>query len=142
MATDASGSRVKSTGNVAEPHDVVIVKATGDATRAAVETCDWLVVQALERTSRAVIDLTDADGVDPRAVPLLVARRRMLASRRGELAVAARRPHVAQVIRAASGGELTVLPDVAQALRWVRGELGGVVAAVPHAAARARPDGR
>lgn len=126
--THASGKAGKS--------EVAVVRAVGDVDRACVESCDWLLAQAGADLKHAVIDLSDATGIDYRAAPLLVPRRRVLRARGGELAIAASSRQVRDVIRASTGAELQVFPTVADAVAWVKG--AAAVAAAPARAGRTR----
>ena len=96
--------------------------------------------QVLSENLSGVPHLTGADRVDPRAVVVLVARRRVLYASHGDLAVAASRPEMRQVLKAAAGGELPVFASVGEALQWVR---GGAAATTARAGMRlARMAGR
>lgn len=100
---------------------VAIVSAEGDASRHALESCDWVLSQEGPSLRLAVLDLTRAHSVDPRTAPLLVARRRVLAARKGAYAVAVAREDLRQQLRASSGGELAVFTSVDEAVAYVKG---------------------
>lgn len=112
---------------------VAVVRAVGDVDRACLESCDWLLTQSGADLRYAVVDLSDATGIDYRAAPLLVPRRRVLRSRGGELAVAASSRQVRDVIRASTGAELQVFPTVADAVAWVKGGGDGAATATARA---------
>ncbi len=108
--------------------DVAVVRLCGSVDRAGLEAGDWLITQAQARG--AVVDLMEAEHIDYEAAPILVARRRVLKARGGELAVAAGRQVVRHILRAAVGIELQIFPTVPEALAFVRGGPGGDGAAV------------
>jgi anti-anti-sigma factor len=101
---------------------LAIVKAEGNVDRAGIEACDYLITRAGQDTKGAVVDLTQATHVDYRATVILVARRRVLKARGGELAIAAGSRSVRDIIRASAGSELQVFPTVDEALAYVRGD--------------------
>lgn len=118
---------------------IAVVKAEGKVDRAGLEACDYLITRAGPDTKLAVVDLSNAETVDYRAVTILVARRRVLKAKGGELAVAASRREVRDVIRATAGGELQLFPTVAEAVSYLHGDEQLVVAG---AAAAKRPKPR
>lgn len=101
---------------------LAVVRAEGDVDRAGIEACDYLITRAGPDLQGAVVDLTNATHVDYRAAVILVARRRVLKARGGELAIAAHKRDVRDILRASSGGELQLFPTVDEALAFVRGD--------------------
>lgn len=119
------------------PDRLAVVRAEGVVDRAGLEACDYLITQAGPDIRGAVVDLSQATHVDYRATVILVARRRVLKAKGGELAVAAGRREVRDILRASTGAELQVFPTVEEALAYVRGD-GDVVTGAAPAAVRAR----
>ena len=107
---------------------LAIVRAEGNVDRSGIEACDYLITRAGPDLQGAVVDLSNASHVDYRATVILVARRRVLKARGGELAIAAGKRDVRDIIRASGGSELQIFPTVDEALAFVRGE-GDVVTA-------------
>lgn len=100
---------------------LAVVRAEGNVDRAGIEALDYLIMRAGD-VRGAVVDLSHATHVDYRATSILVARRRQLKARGGELAVAAGRREVRDVLRASGGGDVTVFVTVDEALAFVRGD--------------------
>ena len=117
---------------------LAVVKAEGVVDRAGIEACDYLITRAGPDTKGAVVDLTQATHVDYRATVILVARRRVLKAKGGELAVAAGSRSVRDIIRASAGSELQVFPTVDEALSYVRGDGEVAVVAAKKSVERAR----
>lgn len=111
----------------AEPDRVAIVHAEGVVDRSGIEACDYLIARATDATG-AVVDLTQATHVDYRAASVLVARRRQLKAKGGELAIAAGRREVRDILRASAGAELQVFVSLEEATAFVRGEADVVTA--------------
>jgi anti-anti-sigma regulatory factor len=109
-------------GNRDASREVATVSVVGDVDRAGLESCDYLLSKAGESISGAVIDLSGATHVDYRATAILVARRRVFKARGGELAVAAGRTDIRNIVRASAGAEIPVFATVGEALAYVRGE--------------------
>ena len=107
---------------------VATVRAVGVVDRPGIEACDYLLSKAGEQASGAVVDLSQATHFDYRATTILVARRRVFKARGGELAVAAGRADVRNILRASAGSEIPVFATVDEAVAFVRGE-GDVVTA-------------
>lgn len=105
----------------AEP--VAVVRAEGEVDRAGLEACDYVLSGVSGRT--AVVDLSQATYVDFKAVGILVARRRVLKAKGGELAIAAGAEKVRHMLRVSAGNDVQVFPTVDEATAYVRGE--GVV---------------
>jgi len=108
--------------------NVALVRADGEVDRAGIEACDYLLSKAGEETTGAVVDFSRATHVDYRATPLLVARRRVFKARGGELAVAAGRADVRNILRASAGAEIPVFSTLEEAVAYVRGEADVVAA--------------
>jgi anti-anti-sigma factor len=124
----AVAGRGKSKTGVPEP--VATVEAKGEVDRAGIEACDYLLSQAADQVMNAVLDLSDATYFDYRAAPILVARRRFLKARGGELAIAAGRAEVRNILRAVAGSEIPVFVTMEEAMAYVRGEADLVGATV------------
>lgn len=116
---------------------LAIVRAEGNVDRSGIEACDYLITRAGPDIQGAVVDLSQASHVDYRATVILVARRRVLKARGGELAIAAGKRDVRDIIRTSSGNELQIFPTVDEAISFVRGE-GDVVTAGAKATKTAR----
>lgn len=101
---------------------VATVEAKGEVDREAIAACDFLLAQAVDHAKNAVLDLSDATYVDYKAAPLLVARRRVLKARGGELAVVAGKAEVRNILRAAAGAEIPVFVTLEEAMSYVKGE--------------------
>jgi anti-anti-sigma regulatory factor len=117
---------------------VAIVCAEGEIDRAGIEACDFMLSKASEETTGAVIDLSRATHVDYRATTLLVARRRVFKARGGELAVAAGRAEVRNILRASAGAEIPVFSTLDEAIAYVRGEADVVTSSAGKLAKRPR----
>lgn len=119
----ASAPQMKVNGRVA------IVRVDGIVERDAIEACDYMLWRAGDDITGAIVDLSLASHIDYRAAVVLVARRRVLKARGGELAVVAARSDVRLIIRAAAASEIPVFPTKEEALAYVQGEPGSVVTA-------------
>lgn len=107
---------------IAAPDDIATVDAKGDVGRDGIEACDFALSLMGDHVMNAIVDLTEATHVDYRAAPILVARRRVLKARGGELVIAAGRAEVRNILRATAGSEIPVFVTMEEAKAYVRGE--------------------
>jgi len=91
------------------------VAVRGELDRDALWAIDYTIGRASLEAGRIVLDLCEVTHLDYAGVPELVARRRELRARGGELVVAVRNPYLANILKAAGGAELPVCrtPDEA-----------------------------
>jgi anti-anti-sigma factor len=91
------------------------VAVRGELDRDAVWAIDYTIGRASIEAGRIVLDLREVTHLDYAGVHELVARRRELRARGGELVVAVRNPYVANILRASGGAELLLCrsPDEA-----------------------------
>jgi anti-anti-sigma factor len=82
------------------------VAVRGDLDREALWAIDYTIERAALEAGRIVLDLREVSHLDYAGVPELLARRRALRARGGDLVVAVRNPYVANILKAASGAEL------------------------------------
>lgn len=94
---------------------VAIVGVRGDLDREAIDAIDFTISRASAEAGRIVLDLTEVGHLDYAGVGVLVSRRRGLQERGGDLLVAVRSPYVANILRAAGGGDLLLCRSVAEA---------------------------
>src|SRR6266852_2919789 len=90
------------------------VAVRGELDRDALWAIDYTIGRASLEAGRIVLDLREVTHLDYAGVPELVARRRELRARGGELVVV-RNPYVANILKAAGGADLLVCrtPDEA-----------------------------
>jgi len=91
------------------------VAVRGELDRDALWAIDYTIGRASVEAGRIVLDLREVTHLDYAGVQELVARRRELRARGGELVVAVRNPYVANILRASGGAELLLCrtPDEA-----------------------------
>ncbi|TMB04984.1 MAG: STAS domain-containing protein [Deltaproteobacteria bacterium] len=91
------------------------VAVRGELDRDALWAIDYTIGRASIEAGRIVLDLREVTHLDYAGVPELVARRRELRARGGELVVAVRNPYVANILKASGGAELVLCrtPDEA-----------------------------
>ena len=91
------------------------VAVRGELDREALWAIDYTIERASLEAGRIVLDLREVTHLDYAGVPELVARRRELRARGGELVVAVRNPYVANILKASGGAELVLCrtPDEA-----------------------------
>jgi anti-anti-sigma factor len=91
------------------------VAVRGELDRDALWAIDYTIERASAEAGRIVLDLREVTHLDYTGVPELVARRRQLRARGGELVVAVRNPYVANILKASGGTELVLCraPDEA-----------------------------
>src|SRR5712664_2117761 len=95
--------------------NLATVAVRGDLDREAIWAIDYTIGRASVEAGRIVLDLREVTHLDYAGVQELVARRRELRARGGELVVAVRNPYVANILRASGGAELLLCrtPDEA-----------------------------
>jgi len=91
------------------------VAVRGELDRDALWAIDYTIGRASIEAGRIVLDLREVTHLDYAGVHELVARRRELRARGGELAVAVRNPYVTNILKASGGAELLLCrtPDEA-----------------------------
>ncbi len=104
--------------------NVATVSVRGDLDREALWAIDYTIGRAAAEAGRIVLDLRDVSHLDYGGVPELVARRKELLARGGDLLIAVRNPYVANILKAAGGAELVLFRSVEEAT-------GAVLAAGP-----------
>ena len=105
--------------------NVATVAVRGELDREAIWAIDYTVARAAAEAGRIVLDLREVTHLDYSGVPELVARRRELLKRGGDLLIAVGNPYVTNILKATGGSELVLLRSVEEA-------------AAPVAVARAR----
>ena len=76
---------------------------------------DYAVGRAAAEAGRIILDLREVTHLDYAGVPELVARRRELLARGGDLLIAVRNPYVSNILKAAGGAELVLFRSVEEA---------------------------
>lgn len=84
------------------------VAVRGELDRDALWAIDYTIGRASIEAGRIVLDLREVTHLDYAGVPELIARRRELRARGGELVVAVRNPYVVNILKASGGGELVL----------------------------------
>ncbi|HET9753752.1 MAG TPA: STAS domain-containing protein [Myxococcales bacterium] len=95
--------------------NVATVSVRGDLDRDALWAIDYTIGRAAIEAGRIVLDLREVTHLDYGGVPELVARRKELLSRGGDLLIAVRNPYVANILRAAGGAELVLFRSAEEA---------------------------
>ena len=95
---------------------VATVAVRGELDREALWGVDYSVGRAAAEAGRIVLDLREVSHVDFSGVPQLVARRRELLARGGDLLIAVRNPYIAKILKAAGGPDLVLLRSVEEGL--------------------------
>lgn len=114
---------------------VAVVTVKGDLDRDALWAIDFTLARASVDAGRIVLDLLAVTHLDYAGVGDLVARRRELNGRGGELSIAVRNPYVANILRATGGADLSLCHSVEEAS-------GQVVTAGRQASVHALPLGK
>ena len=99
---------------------VATVAVRGELDREALWAIDYSVGRAAAEAGRIVLDLREVTHVDYSGVPEIVARRRELLARGGDLVIAARNPYVCNILKAAGGAELALFRTVEEAAMAAR----------------------
>ena len=97
--------------------NVATVAVRGDLDREALWAIDYTVGRAAAEAGRIVLDLREVTHLDYSGVPEIVARRRELLARGGDLRIAVRNPYVSNILKAAGGPELALFRTVEEAAR-------------------------
>jgi anti-anti-sigma factor len=100
---------------------VATVSVRGELDREALWAIDYSVGRAAAEAGRIVLDLREVTHVDYGGVPEIVARRRELLARGGDLLIAARNPYVCNILKAAGGAELLLFRTVEEAAAAAKG---------------------
>jgi anti-anti-sigma factor len=95
--------------------NVATVAVRGDLDREALWAIDYTIGRAAAEAGRIVLDLRDVSHVDYGGVPEIVARRKELLSRGGDLLIAVRNPYVTNILKAAGGAELVLFRSAEEA---------------------------
>lgn len=95
--------------------NVATVSVRGDLDRDAIWAIDYTIGRAAAEAGRIVLDLREVTHLDYGGVPEIVARRKELLSRGGDLLIAVRNPYVANILRAAGGAELVLFRSAEEA---------------------------
>jgi len=91
---------------------VATVTVRGELDREALWAVDYSVGRAAAEAGRIVLDLREVSHLDGSAVPEIVARRRELLARGGDLVIAVRNPYIAKILKAAGGPDLALVRSV------------------------------
>jgi anti-anti-sigma factor len=109
---------------------LAVISVRGDLDRDALWAIDFTVGRAAVEAGRIVLDLLEVTHLDYAGVGELVARRRELLQRGGELSIAVKNPYVANILKAAGGSELALFRTVEEASATVQMAMAGRRAAV------------
>lgn len=114
---------------------VAVVSVRGDLDRDALWAIDFTLERAAAEAGRIVLDLLEVTHLDYAGVVDLVARRRALLARGGDLRIAVKNPYVANILKAGGGAELSLCRTVEEATGAAEvahaGRLRGTVHALP-----------
>jgi len=94
---------------------LAVIAVRGELDRDALWAIDFTVGRAAVEAGRIVLDLLEVTHLDYAGVSDLVARRRELVQRGGEMSIAVKNPYIANILKAASGSELVLFRCVAEA---------------------------
>lgn len=95
--------------------NVATVSVRGDLDREALWAIDYTIGRAAAEAGRIVLDLREVTHLDYSGVPELVARRKELLSRGGDLLIAVRNPYVSNILKATGGADLALFRSVEEA---------------------------
>ena len=95
--------------------NVATVSVRGELDREALWAIDYTIGRASADAGRIVLDLREVTHLDYAGVPDIVARRRELLARGGDLMIAVRNPYVANILKAKGGLELALFRSVEEA---------------------------
>ncbi len=95
--------------------NVATVSVRGDLDREALWAIDYTIGRAAAEAGRIVLDLREVAHLDYGGVPELVARRKELLARGGDLLIAVRNPYVTNILKAAGGAELALFRSAEEA---------------------------
>ena len=94
---------------------LAVIAVRGELDRDALWAIDFTVGRAAVEAGRIVLDLLEVTHLDYAGVCDLVARRRELVQRGGELSIAVKNPYVTNILKAAGGSELSIFRTVQEA---------------------------
>ena len=95
--------------------NVATVAVRGELDRDAIWAIDYTVARAATEAGRIVLDLREVTHLDYSGVPEIVARRRELLARGGDLRIAVRNPYVCNILKAAGGPDLALFRSLEEA---------------------------
>ena len=95
---------------------VATVAVRGELDREALWAIDYSVGRAAAEAGRIVLDLREVTHLDYSGIPELVARRRELLGRGGDLLIAVSNPYVSNILKATGGAELALFRSVEEAV--------------------------
>jgi anti-anti-sigma factor len=95
--------------------NVATVSVRGDLDREALWAIDYTIGRAATEAGRIVLDLREVTHLDYSGVPEIVARRKELLARGGDLLIAVRNPYVSNILKAAGGVELAIFRSAEEA---------------------------
>ena len=95
--------------------NVATVSVRGDLDRDALWAIDYTIGRAAVEAGRIVLDLREVSHLDYAGVPEIVARRKELLSRGGDLLIAVRNPYLTNILKAAGAGELVIFRSAEEA---------------------------
>src|SRR5438477_8021917 len=101
--------------NLRWEENLATVSVRGDLDRDALWAIDYTIGRAAAEAGRIVLDLREVSHLDYVGVPGIVARRKELLSRGGDLLIAVRNPYVTNILKAAGGAELVLFRSVEEA---------------------------
>ena len=95
--------------------NVATVAVRGDLDREALWAIDYTIGRAAAEAGRIVLDLREVTHLDCSGIPEIVARRKELRARGGDLLIAVRHPYVKNILTAAGGHELQLFRSAEEA---------------------------
>jgi anti-anti-sigma factor len=95
--------------------NVATVSVRGDLDRDALWAIDFTIGRAATEAGLIVLDLREVTHIDYSGVPEIVARRKELVARGGDLLIAVRNPYVSNILKAAGAAELLLFRSVEEA---------------------------
>jgi anti-anti-sigma factor len=95
--------------------NVATVAVRGDLDLEAFWAIDYTIGRAAVDAGRIVLDLREVAHLEYSGVAELVARRRELVARGGDLLIAVRNPYVANILKASAGADLALFRSVEEA---------------------------
>jgi anti-anti-sigma factor len=95
--------------------NVATVEVRGELDREALWAIDYTIARAAGDAGRIVLDLREVTHLDYAGVPEIVARRRELLARGGDLLIAVRNPYVSNILKAKGGLDLALFRSVEEA---------------------------
>ena len=94
---------------------LAVIAVRGELDRDALWAIDFTLGRASVEAGKLVLDLLEVTHLDYAGVSELVARRRELLARGGELGIAVKNPYVTNILKAAGGAELALFRSVEEA---------------------------